>query len=159
MQNAESIHPDTGPIQPSAPRGRLGVAAAIAGATLLAQAAMGDDQRSETDPHTAYANPQPDAQQSQNHHNAQTFPAHGHRGPAGWTGLRLAPGTAMTLTFGSDPYHDGAALAAVLRGLEVGEVLRVERTETGARLLRQGARSGSAYDDLEFDHQPWEQEP
>lgn len=159
MQNAESIRPNTSPVQPSAPSGRLVGAALIAGATLLAQAALGNEPGSRNDPNAPYAGSQPAVQLPQNHHNAQTFPARGHRGPFGWTGLKLAPGMAMTLIFGSDPYHDGAALAAVLRGLEVGEVLRIERTEAGARLLRQGARTGSAYDDLEFDHQPWEQEP
>jgi hypothetical protein len=159
MQNAESIRPNTSPVQPSAPSGRLVGAVLIAGATLLAQAALGNEPASRNDPNAPYAGSQPAVQLPQNHQNAQTFPARGHQGAAGWTGLKIAPGTAMTLIFGSDPYHDGAALAAVLRGLEVGDVLRIERTEAGVRLRRQGDRTGSAYDDLEFDHQPWEQEP
>lgn len=80
-------------------------------------------------------------------------------GPRTWTGLQLETGISVSLTFGSDPYHDGATLAAILQGLQVGEVLLLERTETGVRLRRHGGRAGSAYDDLDFDPDPAGQQP
>lgn len=64
-------------------------------------------------------------------------------------GLRLQPGTSVLLTFGQDRYQDGAALAAMVHGLETGERLLVERTENGVLLRRHAGPPVRGYDFLE----------
>ncbi|MCA1778100.1 MAG: hypothetical protein LC637_01580 [Xanthomonadaceae bacterium] len=75
------------------------------------------------------------------------------------TGLRIQSGTSLALTFGHDHYQDGATLAAIVQGLEVGERLVIERTETGVLLRRHGGSPSRAYDFLESDPRSGREEP
>lgn len=75
------------------------------------------------------------------------------------TGLRLQPGTSVALTFGQDRYQDGATLAAIVQGLEVGERLVVERIDDGVVLRRHGGPPSRAHDFLEPHPRAREEQP
>ncbi len=76
-----------------------------------------------------------------------------------WTGLKVQSGSTLSLVFGSDPYHDGATLAAILHGLESGEHLMIERTDSGVLLRRHGGSTGSAYDQIYYESDQERQRP
>lgn len=153
MQISHSIQPATTTTSPAF-RGRHFPFLVLAAVMTWSAAAHASEP--EPVPPQAAASPysdlqQPDHPSQQGAYAASRHPSKRHA-HTGWTGLKLESGSRVKLIFGNDPYQDGAALAAILRGLEAGEVLLIERTETGVRLRRQGRPAGSAYDFLEFDH-------